>query len=640
MIGLLLAAQAGAAGMVSLPPVELSATRAAPEALSVLPADPLLRERPLADWLSLLPGVHAADRGNGAQDVQLSSRGFGARTAFGVRGLRLYVDGIPASSPDGSGSLAHLPVQAIERIELLRGPFSALYGANSGGVVAVHTRPADGRGAAELQLGAGAFGEHQLQLHLAGGGDALPWRLIAVDSRLEGWRPQAAQRRQLLDWRADRGAWRWSLNALRQPAQDPQGLSPAQWAAGETAPQPQQFDTRKTLEQLQLGVGWQEGPRSVRAWLGRREVWQWQAIPVAAQQTPAHPGGVIALARRYAGLDLQQRGESAGWRWVAGLSAEGQWDARRGYENFVGTQLGQTGALRRDEANRATGLDVYLQAGRALDENWRLQAGLRAGRLRLASRDHYLANGDDGGARRLQSLSPVLGLSRRLAPGWQAFVQAGGAQETPTLNELAYRADGSAGFNTALQAQRSRQIETGLRGGGLELRLFAARSRDEIVVARSSGGRASYRNAGRSERLGLELGGERELAPGWSLAAALSLLQAHLEGAALPGAPSRLGVLDLRWQPAEGWRLQLRAQGKSRLVADATGQAAPGHGLLHAQLQREGRNALGPWQLGLMLDNLLDRRHAASVIVGEASGRFIEPGAPRRWSFSWRQGFE
>lgn len=624
----------------ALPAVEVVGGRAPQAAVISLPADPLLRDRPLADWLMLLPGVHAAERGNGAQDIQLASRGFGARTSFGVRGLRLYIDGIPASSPDGSGSLSHLPVQLIERLELVRGPFSALHGANSGGVISASTRPVRGDEPTELMAAAGAFGERQLQLSTSARWGELPWRLFLQGSRLNGWRPQAAQQRRLLDWRADQGPWRWSLNWLDQPAQDPQGISPAQWAAGEQPPQPQAFDTRKRLRQLQLGAGWRDGGASASAWLGRREVWQWQSIPAAVQRPASHPGGVIALERHYAGLDLQQRGEWAGWRSVLGLAAEGQWDGRQGFENFIGSQLGLTGVLRRDERNQAHSLDLYAQVERSLSAATALQLGLRAGRLSLSSEDRFLSNGDDGGARRLHTLSPVLGLQHRLAPGWRAHLQLGSAQETPTLNELAYRADGSAGFNGALKAQQSRQLEIGLRGAGLQLALFAARSRDEIVVAGSSGGRASFRNAGRGERLGLELGGERELAPGWSLAGSLSLLRARIDGGPLPGAPARQAVLDLRWQPAADWRLQLRASGKSRLVADAAGNAAPGHGLLGLQVQHSGRNRLGAWQLALQGDNLLDRRHAASVIVAEASGRFLEPGAPRRWGLSWRQAVD
>lgn len=625
----------------SLPTVEVSGSRAPPGAATVLVAEPLLATRPLADWLAGVPGLHAAERSNAAQDLQLSSRGFGARTSFGVRGLRLYIDGVPASAPDGSGSLSQLPLELVERIEVLRGPFSALYGANSGGVIAVFTAPA--RDGASAGVGIGAFGERELRLQTGGRLEGGGWRVALGVARVDGFRPQQAARKRQVDLRLDLGRWRLGLNGLDLPAEDAQGLSRAAWDAtpNSTAAPALQFATRKHTRQLQLGLSGREGAWQLAAWLGRRGVDQWQSIPVAAQQPASHPGGVIALQRRYAGLDLQRRDAIGALQLLTGVAVEAQQDERRGYENFVGSRLGVSGALRRDEGNRGLGVDAYLQGTwrEHADRSW--NAGLRAGRLRLSSRDRFLGNGDDSGERRFDTLSPVLGVEQRLLPGWRLHAQFGAAQETPTLNELAYRADGSSGFNQSLRAQRSRQWEIGIRGAPLELSVFAARSRDEIVAIGSSGGRARFGNAdGGIRRAGAELGWQRQLAPAWSLQLSASLLRARLaDGSVLPGAPARQAQLALEWQPAPSWRAQLRVQGKSRLWA-GPGQAAPGHGLAHLQLQRDGRNALGAWRVSALVDNLTDRRHAPSVIVAEANGRYLEPGPPRRWSLRLSQALD
>ena len=632
MIGAVLLAAASTTG---LPPV-LVQGRAEGLSATVIKAETLLQERPVADWLARAPGVFAAERGNLAQDTQLSIRGFGARTSFGVRGVRVFVDGIPATMPDGSGSLSHVPLSSVASIELIRGPFSALYGSNSGGVLAFTTRTASGIEPLRIGVQAGSFGERLLRLqtdHLLGD-SAL--RVDASALQRDGWRPQAAADRNLLDLRLDHSNMRLTFNALQQSAKDPQGLSRAQWdlAPSSTSAQALSFNTRKTTDQWQLGAGWSGG----NAWFGQRGVRQWQSIPVNLQAVAGHPGGVIDLARNFVGLDLRTRGSIGSATAVVGFAVEGQWDQRKGFENFIGSQLGLTGALRRDENNQALGLDLYAQLRQPLNVSTTLHAGLRVSRLQMRSQDHFLGNGDDSGLRHFNTLSPILGLTHRLGGGWRLYANAGSAQETPTLNELAYGSDGSSGLNSTLQAQHSGQFEIGVRGNGLELSAFTARSRDEIIALGSVGGRARFGNVDGIRRAGAELSWQQNINAAWDLHLALTALHARLsDGSVLPGAPAQQAFAALGWQTA-GWRAQLKLQAQSELWADAS-NAAPGFGLLSFALQREGRNTSGPWHLRLALDNLFDQRHAASVIVAESNGRFLEPGAPRRLQLGFSQGF-
>ncbi|WKB52191.1 TonB-dependent receptor family protein [Eleftheria terrae] len=673
---------ADAAAVQRLEPVVVTGSRAetrvfdAPYAIGVIDAEALRAAGPrvdLSEALARVPGLAAYNRHNHAQDLQISSRGFGARAAFGVRGLRLYTDGIPATMPDGTGQATHFDLQGAERIEVLRGPFSALYGASSGGVIALVTRPPQRRQAV-LGLDLGSHGSRQvharLETPLANG-----WNVRAglLGWQTDGLRPHSEARRTLAQWRlgwqGGRDTLTWHASALEQPADDPLGLdrSTYQRTPQGSLPEATRHDTRKTVRQQQLGLHWErryDGTPLERteltAYLGQRRVEQWQAIPPQPQLRPGHGGGVVGLSRRYHGLDLR-----AHWRWhgvqlVAGVARERQGDTRRGWQNFTGgadaPQLGMRGPLRRDEANVAASTDVYAQG------RWPLGAavvgtlGLRHGELRLSSSDRYLANGDDSGDRRFRYTQPVAGLQWLAAPRLSLYASAGRGFESPTLNELAYRSNGDAGFNQTLRPQRSRQLELGAKwrstdaGTALDAAGFQADTDDEIGVLSNSGGRSVFGNVGRTRRRGLELGWQQRWSAHWKTQAAFTVLDAAYRsrpaaGAAggsrrIAGTTPRSAFIDLAWQPAAGHELAIEWRGQGRMpVDDANSDFAAGHGLwaLRAACSLQDSTGQGP-QLQLRLDNLADRRHIGSVIVNEGNRRYFEPGAPRRWwlGLSWR----
>jgi iron complex outermembrane recepter protein len=602
----------------------------------------------LARTLSRLPGIYAANRGNDAQDLQLSSRGFGARASFGVRGLRLVADGIPASTPDGQGQLGHWLIADAAALEVLRGPFSALYGSASGGVIALQSRwPLEARTQAALTLG--AFGLRQASVSL----DRLPAEgqalsLAAQVTQRDGWRAHSASERRLAQarWQLRTPGQQLMLVAQlqSQPADDPLGLTAEQFAADprQTAPQATAFNTRKTAEQQQLGLRWQRDVDErmrlqVAGWFGHRAVDQWQSIPLNVQSTPTHPGGVIELRRRFGGADARLNWALAPeHELTVGWAVETQRDARRGYLN----QAGETGALKRDETNRARSSEPYAQWRWTPSAEWELLAGLRASDLRFDSADRYLSNGDDSGARDFSGLQPVAGVAWRPTEGQVLRLALGRAAESPTLTELAYRSQGS-GFNNELRAQRSKQVELGWEQRDGERRLaltaFHAETRDEISVLASSGGRTVFTNAAQTRRSGLEAAAQLPLSRDWRLDLAATRLQTRVltTGQPLPGVPAAHGSAELRWQGA-GLDAALNLQARARLPADDAGSAAAAGGALWGF--NIGGQLSADWRWRLRADNLLNRATAASVIVNEANRRYFEPAAPRGWSasLSWQ----
>ncbi len=642
----------------------------APYAISVVDQDEIRRAGPMinaSEALVRVPGLVASNRSNYAQDLQISSRGFGARATFGVRGLRLYADGIPATGPDGQGQVSHFDLAGAERIEVLRGPFSALYGNSSGGVIAIHTAPV-ARTEVAARAGAGSFGLRQLGVEgSALLGDGLDLRASASTMRLDGFRPQsAAEKHQAaarLGWRRDADQITLLFNHLDQPADDPLGLTRAQFELGpeQTAASAIDYDTRKTARQTQLGASWRHRygqgllrESALAAYAGTRDITQYLSIPPVVQlRSPLHGGGVVDFDRRYEGVDGRLRLGSDAFDLVVGAALERQRDDRRGYENFVGSGdarvLGVIGKLRRDEVNHARTREAYAQAEWAIAADLAASAGLRTGRVELSSRDAFLSNGDDSGRVAYDYTTPVAALRWRAAPGLNLYASLGRGHESPTLGEVAYRVDGSGGFNDALEAQKSRQIELGAKWRAenlaLDLALFEARTRDELGVVLSLNGRSAFGNVGRTLRRGAEAALNWTPTPAWRAQWVASTLDATYRndfldcsgspcgaGNRIAGAPRGSAWAELAWRDARWgeFGIEWRAVGRAP-VDDRNTDAASGYAT--AALRWSKRYPLGAGGTAmewlLRVDNVFDRHYAASMIVNDGNGRFFEPGAPR-----------
>ncbi len=678
-----------AAAVQALRPVVVTATRTdalafdVPASIDSIDGEELREGRAqvnLSESLGAVPGLLARDRQNYAQDVQISVRGFGARSTFGIRGVRLYVDGIPATLPDGQGQISHVELGSVGRIEVLRGPFSALYGNSSGGVVSVFTE--EGSGAPRLRLGAlgGSDGTLRLGVQASGNSGAndsgVGYVVSASRFRTDGFRDHSATERTLgnakLTLRPGADSQLTLVaNSVSVPmAQDPLGLSRAQLTANPRGvdPSAQAFDTRKTIAQTQGGVVYARRidaahTLQLTGYLGQRETSQFQSIPVATQANVLHPGGVIALGRDYRGADLR-------WTWkttlrdapltlVTGLAYDSLAEQRQGYQNFAGTTLGVQGALRRDERNDVANFDQYVQAQWQVAPRWTVNAGLRHSRVRFASRDAYVTatNPDDSGSARYGATLPVLGLLFALTPATHLYASAGKGFETPTLNELSYRADGASGLNFGLQAAGSQSVELGVKtragvAGELTAAVFRTGTDHEIVTQTSVGGRSTFQNAGRTQRTGFELGWSGYFLQHLRTRVAYTALQATYRdgfttcsatpcavptqtiaaGNRIPGTARAALFAGAYWMPPTGWRGGVEIRSVSRMfVNDLNSDAAAGYAVASAYAGYVAR--LGRWTLEgfVRADNLADRRVVGSVIVNEGNSRFLEPGPGRTW---------
>jgi iron complex outermembrane recepter protein len=667
------------AAAFSLQPVVVTATRV-PEASADLPmsidlvGQQQIREGQLqvnlSESLVGVPGVNAQNRQNYAQDLQVSVRGFGARSSFGVRGVRIYADGIPGTMPDGQGQFSNFDLGCADRIEVLRGPFSALYGNSSGGVIAIFTEDAPSGKRLDATADYGSFDTQRYALKgMLGEPSAINLVLDGSHFATDGYRDHSEAQRNVINakaaWQIDQSS-RLTLiaNALDLPnAQDPLGLTQAQLTSNAQQPGAGAlaYNTRKSVYQEQLGAHYERtlsstDDLSAMLYGGGRETTQYQAIPKATEGSPTHPGGVIALTRGYYGVDAHvtdhRRVAETPLQLTAGVSYDNLNEGRRGYLNFIGEELGVKGALRRDETNTVYDVDEYLQLQWDPTKRWRFEAGVRNSVVEVASDNHLSAAGtpSESGVR-YSSVNPVAGLTYRAAPNLDLYGSYGKGFETPTLNELAYRStDGSLpGLNFALQKSQSDNYELGLKAGTARLRAtlagFYIRTENELAVQSNAAGRSVYQNIPATQRRGAEAGLQGDWGHGFSSQLAYTHIQALTlqpyttcivvpcvpvvvsPGHRIAAVPADTLYAGLTWRRAPGglW-VTLETIGRAQIYAnDLNSQAASGYWLANVRGGIEQQRSAWHFTEALRVDNLTNRSYVGSVIVNETNARYFEP---------------
>ncbi|WP_373882613.1 TonB-dependent receptor family protein [Acinetobacter pittii] len=647
----------------------------------------------LTEVVKGVPSLQIRNRENYAQDLQLSMRGFGARSTFGVRGIRLYVDGIPATMPDGQGQTSNIDLSSLDHVEVLTGPFSSLYGNSSGGTILTSTKEGQGKDSIELSYSGGSHDKSRAGLVLQGGAKGANEPSYVISSSYfdtDGYREHSGAEKVLnnakLSWNLDDGSKiNWITNYVKIHADDPQGLTHDQWNANpkQQVPFLKQFNVRKDIEQTQTGVTWSKPINDknelyAMAYLGNRQVTQYQSIPkgevkleegkpiYSGQASPKHAGGVIDFERNYYGADFRWTGKELlpNTTLSVGVALDIMDEERKGFENFnVNNVYGVIGNLRRDEDNTLWNIDPYLQASWQFLPTWRLDTGVRYSNVHYKSKDHFTSgpdqygtvNGDDSGKTNYDKVLPSAALSWQILPELMAYVSYAKGFETPTFTEMAYRLDEESGFNFNLTASTSDTYETGLKSqnqlGDFTLAVFQTKTKDDIVSAGNSNGRSTFRNADKTLREGLEFAWNKKLWRDLTATASYTYLDATFaadipalgsiaqipSGNAIPGIAKNQAYASLAWQPSHGLYGGVDVQYMDKVyVNDTNSDAAPSYSVTSANVGYAW--VMGDWKVNSFarVDNLFDKNYAGSVIVNDGNGRYFEPADGRNWSAGLR----
>ncbi|WP_347456588.1 TonB-dependent receptor [Acinetobacter thermotolerans] len=674
-----------------LAPIVVEATRTDRAALET-PASAYYLNQPeqrsmnvnLSETLKGVPGLQLNNRENYAQDLQISMRGFGARSTFGVRGVRLYVDGIPATMPDGQGQTSNIDLNSLDHIEVLSGPFSSLYGNSSGGTILTQSREGQGPDSVTLGYSGGSQNKGQTNLVLQGGSENTSEPSYVISSSYfdtDGFRDHSSAHKVLnnakLTWNLDDGSKiNWVNNYVKIDADDPGGLTRPQWEANpkQVVGNVTKYNARKEIEQVQTGLTWNKPINDqhelyAMAYAGQRSVTQYQSTPNTSQVGANHAGGVIDFDRNFYGTDFRWTGKEVlpNLKLIAGIAIDGMTEERYGYENFIGdTQFGVKGKLRRDEDNTLWNADPYLQASYNFAPEWTLDAGLRYSNVHFKSEDHYIVdaeeekdrNGDNSGKTTYEKLLPSLALSWQILPELIVYTSYAQGFETPTFTEMAYPASDS-NKTLDLSAAKSETYEIGLKSsntlGDFTMAAFHTVTQDDIVSAENIYGRGTFRNAEQTLKKGLELSWNKNFWRDLTAQASYSYIDATFDtdipeilststpvtvlvprvasGNYIPGIAKNQVFLSLGWKPENGLSAGVDMRYSDRIyVNDINSQYAPSYTVAGANV---GYNwSVKDWSMKTFarVDNLFDKDYSGSVIVNESNGRFYEPSEGRNWS--------
>ncbi len=665
----------------ALEPVVVSASRAqqrsfdAPAAIQLVDRAAIENAGPqvnLSESLNRVPGLTILNRQNYAQDLQVSIRGFGARSAFGIRGIRILVDGIPATTPDGQGQGSSISLTSTDRIEVLRGPLAQLYGNSAGGVIQAFTRSAPEQPEFGAQAYVGSYGMRRGDLQYAGRIGA--YGVVADYSTFDtnGYRDNSNTERRQFNGKLNFNAGESTsvnlvYNRFDMPmAQDPLGLTAAQMAANpsQAGNNATSRRTRKAVLQDQLGgslVHTIDAERSLtaRLYYGTRDNLQYQTGLAAST------GAWVGLDRSYYGTGLQynQQGQIGGRRvtWAAGYEFDRSRETRQGGVAALGEKKSTT----RNEDNQAENSDLFIQATALVSDQLSMVAGLRYSTVRFASHDHYLSDGDGSGSTSFRATSPVLGLTYHASDDLNLYANYGKGFESPTLAEVAYRGAGTPAFNTTLNASSSQHYELGAKWlpdpqSRLDFTLFRIASRDELVVASSSGGNSTFKNAPGTTRTGSELSGNTLLTPHLRATVAASRISATFSraftsgansvasGNKIPGIPQSFVFAEVLWSGPKmdgggikdaglGSQAGIEFTRAGRLYANDTNTAsADGYSSVNAKLSHGWKLGSGSLTAYTRVDNLANKRYAGSVIVNQAAAQYYEPASGRNWTLGLR----
>lgn len=616
-----------------------------PAAVSVYQAtknDATRQQLSLQEYTQQTPGLFAQNANNFAQDLRISIRGFGARAAFGIRGIKLIVDGIPETTPDGQGQLDNLNLGIIDRIEVLKGPSSSLYGNASGGVISIQTVNDVEQPFSKWKATVGSYGfqNYQATAGIKSGNSSYIFHGNYVTS--DGYRDQSGFQQYNFNVNANfKLSEKLNLKAIANYSDSPQADDPGGLNIDAVEADRRQardrnilFETGETIQQFKAGLSAIWNPNSNTTGAG----YLFYNNRQFEGRLPFEFGGLIDLGRDYIGQGANITYSKRKNTIKAGYDFGYQNDNRQRFRNLEGVKGDQT----LDQKERFTNLGVYVTDHLELDK-WYLTAGIRFDYNKLAAQDEFLENGDASGDITLSSLNPSFGVNYAFAKAQNIYLNFATSFETPALSELSANPNGDQGFNEDLEAQKATNYELGIKGKLIkslryQIAVFHIDTQDDLVPFELAAfpDRTFFRNAGRTARNGIEIEGAYNFLKEWTFTAAYTFSDftyddfttnnGTFDGNFLPGIPQHLTNLGLQYNSEKGFYASIQASLVGKQFAnDSNETTVDGYENINFRTGYNFTYKKIKFTPYAGMNNILDQQFIDNVRINAFGSRFFEP---------------
>ncbi len=622
-----------------------------PAAISLVKQDTIQKgteQLSLAESLESIPGVFVQNAYNFAQDTRIAIRGFGARSDFGIRGIKLFVDGIPATTPDGQGEVDGLDLNSAQQIEIIRGPSSALYGAASGGAILIKSEASPTTPSLETRWTLGDYGLINGQAKAGGQYDSLNYLLSVGALSYDGYRKHSETTQRKINTKLSysidtQRSLTIILNAIDMPQQnDPGGLTKKQVKENRTQANQRNLDFNggESVTQKKAGLTYTQKLSPDQS----LELSTYALQRDFANRLPFFNGGQVHLERRVFGGFAKYIHRLNAFDFVIGINYDNQKDDRKNYDN----NLGERGDLALNQIEEVNSIGIFTLANFPLTETLSLSLALRHDHIKFDVDDHLITDGNDSGTIRFNETSPMLGLHWQILSNTALYFNASTSFETPTTTELDNPNGG--GFNRELNSQKSINTEFGIKSAfstaglpsNVNLSIYQIEVKDSLVSYElpSQPGRDFFRNTGEERRRGIEANYSVNLKSDLSLSLAYTWsdftytdydsIDGNFSNNQLPGIPEQFADLKINYTPENGFFFEWTTRAVGSLYTDdANQESVDAYTITNLKLGKTFERSKWTVTPFLGVNNLFDQDYNSNIRINAFGGRYFEP-APGR----------